>query len=239
MKKNIPLYHKIYNYFKEKILNEDLKDGEALPSERKLMEFFNVSRSTIRQALKKLEIDNFIYIVHGSGAFVSNKTVKQELSNFYSFYEEFKKMGKRPTSKILGYKIINKDEKLSEIFKIPLKNEILYIKRLRLVDEIPLIYEETYLPLNRFKNFNVDILNSVPMYTIFRDDYNVVFEKATESFSASILEDKEILKHLNYSKKISCMLIKRLTYEKGNVIEYTVSYAKGDKFEYKVTLNNV
>ncbi|WP_157042382.1 hypothetical protein [Leptotrichia sp. oral taxon 212] len=35
------------------------------------------------------------------------------------------------------------------------------------------------------------------------------------------------------------MLIKRLTYEKSKIIEYTVSYARGDKYEYKVTLNNI
>ena len=77
------------------------------------------------------------------------------------------------------------------------------------------------------------------MYSIFKEKYNVIFEKATESFSAFILEDKEILKYLGYQKKSYCMLIKRITYEKVEVVEYTVSYARGDKYEYKVTLNSI
>ena len=117
--------------------------------------------------------------------------------------------------------------------------KILNIKRLRLVDGNPLIYEDTYLPVNRFQNFDVDLLNFTPMYTIFKEQYGVTFEKATESFSALIVENKEILKHLGYQRKSSCMLIKRITYERGEIIEYTVSYARGDKYEYKVTLNNI
>lgn len=234
-----PIYYKIYEYYKNKIIKGELLEGEALPPERILSTIFNVSRSTIRQALKKLEEDNFIYKLKGSGTFVSHKTLKQELSSFYSFYEEIIKAGKTPSSKVLDFKIIPINKQLSEIFKITNNTEILLIKRLRLVDNEPLMYEETFIPTNRFENFNVDLLNSTPMYTIFKNKYNVIFEKATESFSSLILDDKNILNFLGYKKSASCMLIKRLTYEMGEVIEYTISYARGDKYEYKVTLNNI
>lgn len=238
---NTPLYYQIYEFYKNKIIKEELNEGEALPPERNLSNIFNVSRSTVRQALKKLEEDNFVYRLPGSGTFVSHKTLKQELSSFYSFYEEVEKVGKKPSSKVLDFKKIPLNKKLMEIFKLSnnSNHEILLIKRLRLVDNEPLIYEETFIPLSRFKNFNVDLLNSTPMYKIFKDQYNVIFEKATESFSSLILEDQNILNYLGYKKKSSCMLIKRLTYELGEVIEYTVSYARGDKYEYKVTLNNI
>lgn len=236
---DIPLYCQIYDYYKSKILNKKLTEGDTLPSEREMTAIFNVSRSTVRQALKKLEEDSFIYRLPGSGSFVSHKTLKQELSSFYSFYEEIKKAGKTPSSKVISSEIIPLSKGLAEIFKVPPSVKILHIKRLRLVDRKPLIYEDTYLPTSRFKDFNVELLNSTPMYTIFKEQYNVNFEKATESFSALIVEDEEILKHLEYRKKASCMLIKRITYEKSEVIEYTISYARGDKYEYKVTLNNI
>ena len=234
-----PLYYQIYDYYKNEIIKEKLAEGDSLPPERELTTIFNVSRSTIRQALKKLEEDNFIYRLPGNGSFVSHKTLKQELSSFYSFYEEVKKVGNVPSSRVISSNIIPLNKELSEIFKIPPTTEILYIKRLRLVDNKPLIFEHTYLPISRFKDFDVNLLNSTPMYSIFKEKYNVIFEKATESFSAFILEDKEILKYLGYQKKSSCMLIKRTTYEKGEVVEYTISYARGDKYEYKVTLNNI
>ena len=195
-----PLYYQIYDYYKNEIIKEKLAEGDSLPPERELTTIFNVSRSTIRQALKKLEEDNFIYRLPGNGSFVSHKTLKQELSSFYSFYEEVKKVGKVPSSRVISSNIIPLNKELAEIFKIPPTTEILYIKRLRLVDNKPLIFEHTYLPISRFKDFDVNLLNSTPMYSIFKEKYNVIFEKATESFSAFILEDKEILKYLGYQK---------------------------------------
>ena len=203
-KTKTPLYYQIYDYFKNKIRAEELKEGEGLPPERDLAKIFEVSRETVRQALKKLEEENYIYRIHGNGTFVSNKIIQQDLTNFYSFYEETVKTGKIPSSKVLGYDIINADEEMIEIFKIPSSVNILHIKRLRLIDDVPAIYE-----------------------------------KAMESFSPVLVENKKILNHLGYKHKAVCMLIKRLTYEKSKIIEYTVSYARGDKYEYKVTLNNI
>ena len=50
-----PLYYQIYDYYKNEIIKEKLAEGDSLPPERELTTIFNVSRSTIRQALKKLE----------------------------------------------------------------------------------------------------------------------------------------------------------------------------------------
>lgn len=235
----LPLYYQIYEHFKNRIKNKELKEGRALPSERDMAMMFKVSRTTVREALKKLEEENYVYRIHGNGTFVSKKIIEQELTNFYSVYEETVKSGKKPSSKVISWKVVSRNEELAEIFKISSLISILHIKRLRLIDDEPTIYEDTFIPLSRFENFNVDMLNEKPMYSIFREQYKVSFEKAVESFSPVLVETKEILSHLGYKKKAVCMLIKRLTYEQSKVIEYTISYARGDKYEYKVTLNSI
>ncbi|RRD39057.1 GntR family transcriptional regulator [Leptotrichia sp. OH3620_COT-345] len=236
---NIPLYYQIYDHFKTLIKNEELSEGEALLPERELANMFKVSRATIRQALQKLEEDNLIYRLHGSGTFVSHKTIKQELSAFYSFYEETVKAGKTPSSRVLSYETVSTNKELAEIFKIASSVNIMHIKRLRLIDNEPVMYEDTFIPLNRFRNFKPELLNEKPMYSIFKEQYGVSFDKATEAFSSLIVKDKSILENLGYKGEASCMLIKRITYEKNRIIEYTVSYARGDKYEYKVVLNNI
>ena len=115
--------------------------------------------------------------------------MKQELSSFYSFYEEVKKVGKVPSSRVISSNIIPLNKELSEIFKIPPTTEILYIKRLRLVDNKPLIFEHTYLPISRFKDFDVNLLNSTPMYSIFKEKYDV-FHRKQESEQKDNLEKR-------------------------------------------------
>ena len=50
---------RIYQYIKE----ENLQPGEKLPGERKLAEEWKVSRSTLREAIRELEVDAFPAIV--------------------------------------------------------------------------------------------------------------------------------------------------------------------------------
>ena len=60
----------VLSYFKKAIIIGDLKPGDRMLSERKLAIKLNVSRSSIREALRVLEILGFIEILPGSGAFV-------------------------------------------------------------------------------------------------------------------------------------------------------------------------
>ena len=50
-----PMYIKIHNQIKRDIENKKYKVGERIPAERQLASKFNVSRMTLRQAIKTLE----------------------------------------------------------------------------------------------------------------------------------------------------------------------------------------
>ena len=53
------------------IRNNELKPGDKLPSEMELTKFFNVSRGTVREALKSLENFGFLTIKSGSGTYIN------------------------------------------------------------------------------------------------------------------------------------------------------------------------
>ena len=52
---NIPYYVQIYDIIYQLIQDEKLKEGDSLPGENILAEYWNVSRSTVRMAVRKLE----------------------------------------------------------------------------------------------------------------------------------------------------------------------------------------
>ena len=54
------------------IKDNNLPPGTKMPSERELMSAMEVGRSTIREALKGLEVQGYVEIRHGQGAFVSD-----------------------------------------------------------------------------------------------------------------------------------------------------------------------
>ncbi|MCK8489258.1 GntR family transcriptional regulator [Paenibacillus sp. MBLB2552] len=66
-----PLYMQIQQHFKDMILQGMLRENDKIPSEKELMEQFDVSRITVANALMQLAKDGWIYRIPGRGSFVS------------------------------------------------------------------------------------------------------------------------------------------------------------------------
>lgn len=68
--KNTTVSEKIVEQIKEMLLNGNLNKGDKLPSERQLAETLQVSRSSVREALKELEMMGLIEVKQGEGNFI-------------------------------------------------------------------------------------------------------------------------------------------------------------------------
>jgi DNA-binding FadR family transcriptional regulator len=69
-KKN--LSHEIIRY----ILEHNIRQGDAIPSERKLSEILDASRNSVREALRKLEAQSVLEIKPGSGCYVKTSEIE-------------------------------------------------------------------------------------------------------------------------------------------------------------------
>lgn len=83
---NIPYYVQIYDIIYQLIQDSLLKEGDSLPGENALAEYWNVSRSTVRMAVRKLEEDGYIYKMQGkktmvTGQLARNRDGLQHISN--------------------------------------------------------------------------------------------------------------------------------------------------------------
>lgn len=65
-----PLYIQIQNYFKDLIQSKQLVENDKIPTEKELLDQFNVSRITVANALAELARDGWIYRIPGRGSFV-------------------------------------------------------------------------------------------------------------------------------------------------------------------------
>ena len=86
----LTLSEQIANHIKQKIIDGELKPGQKLPSEKELCEIFDVSRPTVRDALKSLSAINIIESRPGSngGHFISEisyDAIANQYGDFISF----------------------------------------------------------------------------------------------------------------------------------------------------------
>ena len=219
-----------------KIEQQDYTEHEKLPSEREFCEIYGLSRITVRQALQELTLEGYIYKLHGKGTFVAPKTFNQHLVKLYSFTEEMKRVGKVPTTKVLEFNEIVADERLATKMNLAPLDEVFQVIRLRLANDEPLMYETSYLPKKNFPQLTEQDFVERPMYDIFYNDYKIGVTKAFEKFSSISVRDAES-EHLKMIPNQPAMLIKRHAFHNETLIEYTISVARGDKFDYTVELS--
>ena len=69
---NIPLSEKVAAHIIKYIQENKLQKGDRLPNEKILVKQLNVSRSTIREAMRSLSSRSIVVIRQGSGTYISN-----------------------------------------------------------------------------------------------------------------------------------------------------------------------
>jgi GntR family transcriptional regulator len=75
-----PIYEQVTRQVKAQIISGDLREGESLPSIRRLAQDLQISVITTKRAYEELEKEGFIDTVEGKGSFVAmqNKELLRE-----------------------------------------------------------------------------------------------------------------------------------------------------------------
>jgi GntR family transcriptional regulator len=233
---NTPLYIQLMNILIDQIEN-NMKENDKLDSEREICKKYSLSRTTVREALDELEKNKYIYKVQGKGNFISPKVVEQDLIRVSSFTEEMKKHGKNPTSKLLNFEVIEASNNIAGKLKIE-ENELVFkISRIRIADDIPMIYEITYLPYERFKGLTKEMIEENPLYEIFKSSFDTYITSAEEVIESVLINKLESV-YLEVPQGQAGLKFERIAYEQVDIIEYTITIARGDKYRYRVCLKN-
>ncbi len=97
-----------------------------------------------------------------------------------------------------------------------------------------MMIEKSYLPVKLFMTLSRELLSIKPLYDLFSEDFNQTVRSADEEFYASIAQ-KEDSELLNIPEGSPVLHLVRSTYNLENeVIEFTLSVARADKFHYKI-----
>lgn len=143
----VPFYFQLTKVLAEEIESGRWAPGARLPSEPALCAHFDISRTTVRQALAKLEAEGLIRKEKGRGAFVTERRHSGWLlQSSHGFYEDAARAGNTVTSRILRREVGELPAWALGALRLPPGAAGLTLERLRHVDETPVMYVITYLP---------------------------------------------------------------------------------------------
>ena len=234
-KKGEHLYLRLADALTEKIINGTYPEGSLLPSERELCEQFNLSRTTVRQALQELAQKGYAKSLYGKGTVVIRPQIRQELSAIYSFDEDMRRLGKTPRTQILDFVEILANTAIASQFGLPVGTPLYRIMRLRLADDEPMLLETNYLPISRCPNLSRIELENSSLYRLINMRYGVTIDLAEETFEPIMLRPMEA-QLLGTVPDALGMVIERISYEDDKIVEISKSVSPSYKFKHHIVL---
>jgi GntR family transcriptional regulator len=163
----IPFYFQLAQLLEEEITSGGLQAGWRLPSEPELSERFEVSRTTVRQALARLESRGLIERRKGQGTFVraGEPGFWSLESSDASFQNEIDRTGRTVTSRILAADRGLLPAWACEALELPRGSTGATLERVRSVDGLVVLYVINHLP-DRYADAALAISN--PNESLYR-----------------------------------------------------------------------
>jgi GntR family transcriptional regulator len=236
----VPLYLQLKEHLASQIAEGILKPGDALPSERQLCERFDISRTTVREALRELNLTGLIHTVPGRGAFVtapqSQVTIRVSLTGFT---EDVRREGMVPSSQLLDARLVTSPPPvILETMGLRLDSEsgVVRLERLRLVNDIPLALHVIYLNHRLCPQILQHNLAEESVFQLLRSEYDLKIAGAEEQVYAALADQQEMeLLCLTYPAAV--LRTERTTFlDTGKVIEFALASYCGEWYRLGMQL---
>ncbi|MEP8703076.1 GntR family transcriptional regulator [Enterobacter roggenkampii] len=230
---NKPMYRQIADALREKISAGELKPGDALPTESSLQEAFNVSRVTVRQALKLLTEEQIVESIQGSGTYVKEERVNYDIYQLTGFYEKLADRNVDTHSEVSIFEVLKADAKLAEKLNLSHDDKVWHVKRVRFIKQKPVNLEETWMPLALFPDLTWEVMEN-SKYHYVEQIKKLVIDRSEQEL-VPIMPSEEAITALSLDPaKPILEKVSRGFLKDGRVFEYSRNVFNTD--DYKFTL---
>ena len=236
-----PLYSLVAGRAEGLIASGEWKEGDRLPAERQLCREFDVSRSTLRQALGELEERGLISRHQGRGTFVTRPRVQLPIVGVFSIRDAMEAHGLAMTTRVLGVETIEAGRQLAADLGCLPGDEVVFIERLRLGDGEPMVLDTAHLPAALFPGLAEVDFERRSLYEVLETDYGRTVAEARETLEPVILTPHEC-DLLGVPPHTTALLTRRITTDAdGEVMALGHVLLRGDRsrYIYKRTVETV
>ena len=216
---------------REKVLDliEQLGVGEAIPSERVLSADMGISRLTLRAAVDDLVREGYLVRRRGSGTFVSEPKIAQELT-LTSFTEDMRSRGMRPESRTLDLKVVPAGARLGRFLHVSPSEPIVVAKRLRLAEHETMAIETLHVREALVPGLSAADLEQRSFYELLKEKYDVVVVGGTQTIEPTVTNEEES-EALGVPLHSPAFLFERFSRaDGGDIVEYVHSIYRGDRY---------
>lgn len=242
----VAAYKQLKDIIYSQIKNGEIKPSEMLSSEAELCKKYDISRITVRQALRQLIDDGLLYTIKGKGTFVAEPKLEQIMVKIPDFFEEMADRGKRPEVKVLDVSVVEASPAISEKLQVPLGEQVFRIKRLFLAENKPHILEKKFIVCrdckilrSRSEKGILDIYEKdKEIFDVLAGRCHICSEYAEVTIDATLIRPYES-KFLQAPAGSAAFYIDMVAYkEDGTPCGWISSIRRGDLYRLKTRVHN-
>lgn len=234
----IPLYFQLEKLIMEEIENGSYPVGSMIPTEKELSQMFDISRTTVRQAIADLVRKEQLYRIKSKGTFVARPKISQGfIQSIQSFDEDVRSAGRTPSTEVLGLEVVELPEEIAFQMNVAPGSKAVYLYRKRYADDEPIVRVETYLPYDSCNFILEHDLSKESLYQVLsgKDSTRVTHVVRTCEARSANAEDVTVL-GMKRGRPIHYFVT--TGYNRTNtLIEYSVARYRGDQSKFRVELS--
>ncbi|MDG6103425.1 GntR family transcriptional regulator [Dactylosporangium aurantiacum] len=215
-------------------IQQVLQPHDPLPSERELTARYQMSRATVREAMRRLEEEGWVYRQQGSGTYVADPATISKSLALTSFSEDMRARRLTPGSKLLSWQRIPATAEVARDLGLSPGTPVVYVERLRLADGSPMCVEQVWILAT--------VVGDVEESRLGGSLYETLTERGAaphhaDQIIAATVTDPDQSALLGVPPFSPALHVTRVTFDAaGRAVERGESVYRADRYSYRITV---
>jgi GntR family transcriptional regulator len=230
----VPLYFQLHRILAEKITQGTYQPGDMMPTEQQLQEIYDVSRTTVRQAMQALETEGRVTRYRGRGTFVSRPKIRHTPTEAPTLTDRFIEQGIPAGWRLISAEWLIPSSAVQSKLELDSSEEVFRLRRLRLENNVPIGYHIAYVS-PKFSDAIDDSAFSSGGSLRYLNAGEALVGSTADRILEAVAANNEEAELLDVELNTPMLLIRRTVRSvNGKPIEYFKGIYRGDRFEYHI-----
>ncbi|OOG27685.1 GntR family transcriptional regulator [Thioalkalivibrio denitrificans] len=187
-----PLYKRVKSLLTQSLADGEWKPNEAIPSESRLAERFDVSIGTVRKAIDELTAERILVRQQGRGTFVAAHTQSRFLYHFYHVVDE-DGIKRFPTPELLQFRRIRAEQNVATRLGLDKGARVIHARNLLRIEGYPVEVNDIYVDAEVFEGLDRDTFSNRPgtIYQLYQERFGLNIIRTSEQLRAVAVDESE------------------------------------------------
>jgi GntR family transcriptional regulator len=226
----LPLWAQVLADLRERLAAGEF--AESFPTDSELVATYEVSRHTVREAVRRLHGEGLLDRERGRGTTVRSPMIAQPTGQLYSLFASIEAQGFHQRSEVVALER-RRDARAAEQLGLRKGASMFHLRRVRFADDTPIALDELWMP----DTYSDALLGVDFEHTALYDELATLGVRPTSGWERlhPAVADAPARRALGLPAGQAVFLVERYTEFDGTPLEWRLTTIRGDHYAFVTT----